>query len=191
MQNLSNRTQLTVATALVLLLITTRGHHFVTIKHLLPSASWAVFFLGGVYLRPAWAFAAFLGITAALDFAAVTWGGVSNFCVSPAYVGLLPAYGVLWLGGRWYRKRHRFQWSTLLPLVSSTAVAAIVCEVISSGSFYFYSGRIVDPTIIGFLPQLVKYFPHNINAMAFWIGVMALIHTSAASRKTADNNAAA
>ncbi|WP_234406193.1 hypothetical protein [Methylobacillus glycogenes] len=54
-----------------------------------------MFFLAGVYLRPVWAFPALLALAGGLDLAAVTWGGVDNFCTSPAYGFLLPAYGTL------------------------------------------------------------------------------------------------
>jgi hypothetical protein len=60
----------------------TRGYHFVTTEHL-PSASWAAFFLAGMYLGSRWVFPVLLAEAALLDFAAITWGGVSNFCVSP------------------------------------------------------------------------------------------------------------
>ncbi len=175
MLTLSTRNQLIVGLALAALMAATRGHHFATLEHL-PGASWAVFFLAGVYLRPVWVFPALLAEAAFLDFAAVTWGGVSSFCISPAYAFLLPAYGSLWLAGRWYAARHRFAWTTLLPLGLSVLAGAVVCELLSSGGFYFFSGRFVDPTLAEFYVRLAKYFPPYLESLAFYVGLAAVVH---------------
>ena len=118
---LSTRNQLLIAFMLVLLMIITRSHHFAAM-HNLPGASWAIFFLAGVYLRTFWSLPGFLALSWWLDFAAYTWGGASNFCLTPAYVFLLPAYASLWLAGRWYVGRYQFSWSTLKPLSLSILV---------------------------------------------------------------------
>jgi hypothetical protein len=176
MLKLSTRHQIVIGVALVVLMVATRGHHFPTVKNLLPSASWAVFFLAGVYLRPAWILAALFGLAAFLDFAAVNWQGISDFCVSPAYIALIPAYGALWFAGRWFAGRYSFRPATLLLLAGSALVGTIVCELISSGSFYFFSGRFPETTLAEFGARLVKYAPHGLLSMAFWIGLAALAH---------------
>lgn len=179
MLTLSKRDQIVIGGVLLALLIATRGHHFPTVKQLLPSASWAVFFLAGTYLRPAWPLAALLAVASLLDYAAIAWGGVSSFCVSPAYVALIPAYGALWLTGRWYAGRYAFRPSTLLPLAGSVLAGTVVCELISSGSFYFFSGRFAEPTLAEFAVRFAKYFPSSLSAIAFWVAVAALIHALA------------
>jgi hypothetical protein len=98
MRSLSVRAQWTIGIVLALLMAATCGYHFVTIEHL-PSASWAAFFIAGMYLGSRLVFPALLAEAALLDFAAITWGGVSNFCVTPAYGFLLPAYSTLWVAG--------------------------------------------------------------------------------------------
>lgn len=176
MLRLSPRAQIAVALALVALMAVSRGHHFATLNHLLPSAAWAVFFLAGVYLRPVWAAALLFAVAALLDYTAVTWGGVSDFCISPAYAALLPAYAALWLAGRWYAGRHRFTAATLPSLALSGVLGTFACELISSGSFYFYSGRIANATAAGFAGELIRYTPASLQAMAFWIVAAALVH---------------
>lgn len=94
MLSLSQRQQWLIAACLLLLMLVTRGHHFASVDAL-PSASWAVFFLAGLYLSRGLWFPIFLVLAATLDFAAIYWGGVSSYCVSPAYSFLLPAYGSL------------------------------------------------------------------------------------------------
>jgi hypothetical protein len=164
----------------------TRGHHFGTLEHL-PSASWAVFFLAGIYLHSRWVFPALLAEAALLDFAAVTWGGVDNFCVSPAYGFLLPAYGALWCAGRWYAGRHQERVPTLFPLTVSLFVGTVVCELISSGSFYFLSGRFEQTNLTHLASRLVEYFPRSFSSLLFYVGIAGVIHAlfSAAGALTA------
>lgn len=178
MVTLPNHAQLAVGTLLFVLLAVTRGHHFPTLTHLLPSASWAVFFLAGVYLRPAWTLPALLGVAGLLDYAAIAWGGVSDFCVSPAYAALLPAYGALWLAGRWNASRHRSNPATLLALGTAVLVGTAVCELLSSGGFYFFSGRFTAPTLLGYAERLVVYLPRSLQAVLFWVVVAALAHVA-------------
>ena len=163
---------------LFVLLAVTRGHHFPTLAQLLPSASWAVFFLAGMYLRPAWTLPALLGVAGLLDYATIAWGGVSDFCVSPAYIALLPAYSALWLAGHWYAGRHRLKPATLLSLSAAVLVGTAVCELLSSGGFYFFSGRFTAPTLLGFAERFVVYFPRSLHSILFWVVVAALAHAT-------------
>ena len=177
MMNLSVRNQLTIGAALVLLMIVTRGHHFSSLHGILPGASWAVFFLAGIYLRSAWPLTGLLILTWVLDYSAYTWGGASSFCLTSAYVFLLPAYSALWYAGRWYACQHQFEWKTVLPLSLSLMTGAVVCELFSSGGFYFFSGRFEETTFAEFGQRLIQYFPHYVGALIFYIGITAVIHT--------------
>ena len=174
--NLSVRNQLTIGAGLVLLMILTREYHFSSL-HSLPGASWAIFFLAGLYLRAIWPLAGLFVLTWALDFSAYTWGGASSFCLTSSYVFLLPAYSALWYAGSWYARRYQFEWQTLLPLSLSLMVGAAVCELFSSGGFYFFSGRFEETTLIEFGQRLVQYFPHYVGSLVFYIGIAVVIHT--------------
>lgn len=175
MLTLSKTNQILIGIVLAMLVITTRGHHFASIN-LLPSASLAVFFLAGLYLRPAWVFAALLALCAGLDFYSIQFAGTSGFCVTPAYGFLLPAYGVMWLAGRWFAKQYSFGVKALLPLVGGVAVASLVSELFSSGGFYFFGGRYAEPTLAVFGERLVKYFPQQLEGIAFWLGTALALH---------------
>lgn len=178
MLKLSTRHQIAIGIALAALMVVTRGQHFPTVKQILPGASYAVFFLAGVYLRPAWVLAALFGLASFLDFAAINWQGVSDYCVSPAYIALIPAYAALWLGGRWYTYHYAVKPVTLLWLTASVTVSVFLCELIASGSFYFFSGRFAEPTLTEFTGRIVKYFPSSLGSTAFWIATAALVHTA-------------
>jgi hypothetical protein len=180
MPNLNQRQQLAVGVVLAAFMAFTRSHHFAGLHHL-PDASWAVFFLAGLYLRPAWTFPALCVLAATSDTIAISWGGVSSFCVSPAYAMLLPAYGALWMAGRWYAGRHSDSATTLLPLVLAVSAGSVTCELLSSASFYFFSGRYIDPSLTEFIPRLVKYFPHALSSLALYIGAAAIVHAALAA----------
>ncbi len=87
-----------VALALVALMVLTRFGHFGELSRL-PDASWAVFFLGGLLLRDARAYAAFFGLAWVIDLGSFA-SGTPVDCFSLAYLFLVPAYGALWLAGR-------------------------------------------------------------------------------------------
>ncbi len=174
--NLSVRNQLTIGAGLVLLMILTREYHFSSL-HSLPGASWAIFFLAGLYLRAIWPLTGLFLSTWALDSPAYTWGGASSFCLTSSYVFLLPAYSALWYAGSWYALRYQFEWQTLLPLSLSLMTGAAVCELFSSGGFYFFSGRFEETNLIEFGQRLVQYFPHYVGSLVFYIGIAVVIHT--------------
>jgi hypothetical protein len=161
---------------LAALMAATRSHHFATALHL-PDASWAVFFLAGVYLRPVSMLPALMTEAALIDYAAVTWGGVSSFCITPAYAFLVPAYSALWLAGRWYAGRYLLALSTLIPLAGSVLVGAAVCELFSSGGFYLFSGYF-KPTFTDFGIRLAKYFPLSLAAMMFYVMLAVIVHAA-------------
>ncbi|MBA2591002.1 MAG: hypothetical protein M3495_09550 [Pseudomonadota bacterium] len=176
MNDKTDRRTALIALALVLCMAATRSDHFAGELHL-PDASAAVFFLAGVYLRPMWIAAALLVEAALIDYAAIAFGGVSSFCISPAYGFLLPAYGALWLAGRWYAVRHRFAFSTLLPLAASVVIGGLVSELFSSGGFYFFSGRF-EPNLAELGARIARDFPSSLATLAFYVAVAAIVHVA-------------
>jgi len=177
MLKLSIRNQVIIGFVLLLMMSATRGQHFSTFQHL-PGASWAVFFLAGFYLRSVWSLPGFLALTWLLDYASFTWGGSSGFCLTRAYAFLLPAYSALWLSGRWYAGQYRFEWRSLMPLVLAVLAGSMVCELFSSGGFYFFSGRFVDTSFAEFGGRLLKYYPSYLQSLAIYVAIAALVHSA-------------
>jgi hypothetical protein len=175
MYPMTQRQQISLGLILAALMAVTRGQHAAMATHL-PDASLAVFFLAGVYLRPAWAFPALFGLAALIDTVAVTWGGVGAFCITGAYAALIPAYGALWAAGRWYAGRHRQTWSTLVPLAGAVLVGAVASEVFSTGGFYLFSGVFPAPTLEGLALGVAKYLPVSLGNLALYLGLAALTH---------------
>lgn len=180
---------LAIALAIALMVIVTRGHHFASINFL-PSASYAAFFIAGYYLGGVWSLVGLLALCAGLDVAAVTWGGVSNFCMTPAYGFLLPAYGTMWLAGRWVAGNTQWQLSSLFKLTGIVVIAAAIAELFSSAGFYFFGGRYPNPTLVEFVPRLVKYYPKQLEAIAFWVVVALIVHVAfGLAKRSARENA--
>lgn len=166
---------LVIGVALAALMAITRGVHAAPLN-MLPEASWAVFFLAGVFLRPAWVLPLLLTEAALLDFAAINFQNVSSFCMSPAYIALIPAYGALWFTGRWFSTHTATSFRSLGILAVAVTGSAAVAELISSGSFYFFSGRFTDVSLAGFIPRFLQYFPGNLAAMSLYVGFAAALY---------------
>lgn len=157
-----------VALVLVTLMIITRGSHFGDSFNL-PDASQAIFFLAGTALaaRKAkiWLFPLLMFIAALIDYIAINNFGVSSFCVTPAYVMLIPAYSALgycgYLAINSLKNQHKyFSIKSILMVAVFAVIGAFVAELFASGGFYFLGGRFTQPTLAGFLPRLQSYFPH-------------------------------
>ncbi|OQX12897.1 MAG: hypothetical protein BWK73_13665 [Thiothrix lacustris] len=170
---LSTKNQWLVGSVLLAAMLITRAH---VTDHLL-DASWAVFFLAGFYLRNALAFGVFMATAVAIDYVAITKFGVSDFCVSQAYVALVPAYGALYVAGRWFAGQYQGETlATLGKLMLAVVVGFAVSEVISSGSFYAFSGTFADINLQEFAGRLMKYAPHGLYVMSLYLAIATLLH---------------
>ncbi|MEI2454086.1 hypothetical protein [Lysobacter firmicutimachus] len=165
----SRSAQIGVGLALAVLMICTRGQHFASVDAL-PSASWAVFFLAGAMLRPAWGFPALFLLSSLLDLGSLAQGRITDWCLSPAYWALAFAYGALWFGGRIYARAHRDAWSAVPRLAWVLLATSAVAYLISKGGFYFLSGRYPDASLAGFLERVPQYYPRSLGALAGYVG---------------------
>ena len=173
--HLTHRQQINIGLILTLVMALTRSHHWATL-HALPDASWAIFFLVGVYLRPLWIAPGLIAAAMLIDYVAITQFGVSGFCVSPAYWLLIPAYGALFIAGRVYAQHYSMSLATLPWLAGTALVGAVTAELLSSGGFYFFSGRFADPSLAEFVPRFFKYFPSMLSSFALYLGLAAITH---------------
>lgn len=170
--------QIAAALALAALMVCTRGQHFATVDAL-PSASWAVFFLAGALLRPAWLFPAFFVLSSLLDLASLALGRVTDWCLSPAYWALALAYGALWWGGRIYARMHRDRLATVPMLALTLLATSVVAYLISKGGFYFLSGRYPDASWAGFVERIPRYYPRALGTLAGYVGAGFAVYAAA------------
>lgn len=177
MKVLQNKT-LWIATALVALMALTRFNHFGS-SAALPDASYAVFFLGGLFLgreRGGLMILALFLIEAALvDYYAINFQGVSGWCVTSAYGFLVFAYSALWYVGRWYAPRHNLSAKGLVGLVAAGAVAGSLAFVIANVSFYLLAGYFGSMGVLEFVSGVTQYFGSYVAVAVIYICCAAIL----------------
>lgn len=159
-----------ILAAFVLGTLATRGSHFGT-HYTLPDAAFAIFFLAGFYLRRAGFFLVLAAETVLLDYAYITYMGVSNWCWTPAYAALVFSYLALWGGGYVCRSVRTFAWRGAVALVSTSAA-----YLISDGAFYWLSGRHPDADWTGYWQHMSTYFVSYVGVACGYIALVALAH---------------
>lgn len=175
MPPLSKPVNLGLFAAFAAFMVATRFHHFGDALHL-PDASMAIFLLGGLYLRQHWQFAAFIGLAVVVDWAAIELAGASDFCVTPAYSFLLPAYAVLWYAGRLYAPRLQAGWLSMLGGFGVALLAASLSFLISNGAFYWLGGRYADPHFAEYVARLWQWGPLFVRTTMTYVAVALVVH---------------
>lgn len=162
-----------ITIGLCVAMLITRGSH-VSGWNALPEASWMVFFVAG-FLLPRWSLAAFLGLAVGIDAYAFTFGGVPGTCLSVAYAMLIPAYSAMWVTGRLVQPYVESTVTGYGVTFMAAMLATAVCELISSGSFYLWSG-LFEPTWAEFLAREAQYAPAAFASSAFWTVAFIAAH---------------
>ena len=163
--------------SLSLIMLLTRGSHFSGINAL-PEASWMIFMVAGTLL-PAWSFAWFMSLAVGIDIYAFTFGGVLGTCLSVAYAMLIPAYFSMWMAGRLTKPYLTDRFSGSAVFFGFAMGGTLICELISSGSFYLWSGNF-EPTVAEFITRELQYAPAVFASSAYW--AVAFIVASALHR---------
>jgi hypothetical protein len=180
----SNTQRAIILALLTLLLVASRLHLPASLTHFgpVPDASWAVFFVGGFYLRAwtRWAFPLLMAAAVLVDYIVISGQGINfwtHYCVSPAYWFLLPAYFSLWAGGllvqRFYKGNDG---RSLAVLVASLVGAVAVCHLLSQGSFYWISDMVMAPTFAGWWKNYSDWFPSYLRVAAIYVGLTVIVH---------------
>jgi len=177
MKFLQNRTMWAVA-GLVSLMALTRYNHFGSSASL-PDASYAVFFLGGLFIgraRGALALLALLLVEAALvDYYAINFREVSGWCVTSAYGFLVFAYASLWFVGRWYAPRHNLTGKGLFGLFAATVAAGSLAFVIANVSFYLLAGYFGRMSVAEFTSSVAQYYGSYVEVAVIYIGCAVIM----------------
>jgi hypothetical protein len=171
--------QLLFAAAIAFFMLLTRGSHVLT--HVsLPDASLVLFLLGGLLLkRSAW-FAGFFVLATVIDFGATAFYPLQGFCLTNGYWGLIPAYGVMWLGGLWLSKQNAV-FAPNLKAVSAYVLVSLITTflafVISTQTYYLFSGRFPAE---GLIESMQRGWEHLSNWMGFAAIYFAFVWLSVA-----------
>ena len=159
---------LLIAMAIAFFMLLTRGSHVLT--HVsLPDASIVLFLLGGLFLKRTGWFIAFFILATVIDFGAAAFDPAQGFCLTNGYWGLIPAYGVMWLGGLWLSKQTKA--FNTLPYALVGLSTSFLAFVISTQTYYLFSGRFPAQGVI-------ESMKHGWTYLASWMGYAAFYFTS-------------
>ena len=177
----ANAQRAIILSLLVLLMAGTRLNHFAPV----PDASWAVFFIGGFYLRnwTRWAFPLLMGLAVVVDWTVISNQGMSfwqHYCVSAAYWMLIPAYFAMWTGGMLLRRYYRSANLKSLGMLAATVIGSVaLCHLIAQGSFYWISASVAEPTFAGWAKNYSDWLLPYMQSAAMYIGAAALVQVVA------------
>ena len=163
-----NKSSFWLGAGLLGVIFATRFQHFGTAAYL-PDATLAVLFLGGLLIpRSGWLG---LAIVAALgmDAYALGWKGVSDYCMSPGYWGLIPTYALVWGAGRWLAKRG--QPFALVPYALFGWAAASVAFILSNAFWYSFSDKVSSMSILEFSQRVAQYYTPYVGYAMMYLGV--------------------
>ena len=142
----------------------------------LPGMTLAAFFVAGIYLRSMW-FPAILFLAAAASDQFAVSQGVSDWCITPAYGFLIPTYFTLWFAGRLFDRLSLASWREAGIFASVLFLSVSTAFVISNGSFFLFSGRYDQMTLMEYLPSLAGYFQRYLVTPFYYLVPATLIAT--------------
>lgn len=166
--------------ALLALMAVTRVGHFGSVISL-PDATLAVFLLGGLWLGGAIFFVALLAAVVGIDVALAQTATAAGWCLTPAYWGLLPTYGVMWLAGHWLARSGAEPDIAAYAAVSLGAVA--VAFLISNVTFWAFSGHFGDMPLADYAQAVARHFPPYLGSAALYLGLGWLVRRLLITRK--------
>lgn len=170
---MNNTKNIAIYATLAALMAATRFNHFGSAVSL-PDASFAIFFLGGLY----WArfarasIAAFIMLileAGLIDYYTTSIQGVSDWCMTPAYWFLIPTYGSLWLVGRWFAQRHTMEGRGLVGLAFAAWAASSFAFIFSNAAFYMFSEHFAVMSAAEYISRVTQYYGSYVSAALLYI----------------------
>ena len=169
-QNSSTNLLIAVFVLLTLLMLATRSHHFASLNHL-PSASIAVFFLAGMYLRHIKAFWFFYILTLTIDLASSYYRGQFGDCITTSYPALVLSYAAMFTAGLYTRPNwQQSTWQVnIVKVALGLFMASSIAFFISNGSYYAFSGKFPDLSWAEYASRVDKYYFKSISNTIFYV----------------------
>lgn len=174
--------------ALALLMALTRSDHFGSALSL-PDATLAVFYLAGIFTGGIMSMVVLLAEAALLDYVAITQMNVSDYCISPAYVFLIPTYAATFIAGHWSKKYTSFKVSDVSIQFALLVVSATIAFFISNGGFYVFSGKFSDLSLVEYAGRVAKYYPAYMSStLIYSCAILAATKTFKLLNKEKENS---
>ncbi len=190
MEKTQRSQHLLIAAAITFLMLLTRGSHVLTSVSL-PDASLALLLIGGLYLRKAGWFVLFAVLATVIDFSAAAIDSIQAFCLTDGYWGMLPTYAAMWLAGTWLSKQTGS--INVIKFASVSVASTLAAFVISTQTYYLFSGRFPDDGIMESMQHGWEYLPSYMGytlmyLAAFWALSKALpeFHNSVQTTSSAN-----
>ena len=167
--------------AILFLMVLTRGAHLLTSVSL-PDASFALFLIGGMYLKkPKW-FISLLTFSFVIDLAALSMNNTYQIPINLGYLGLLASYGIMWFFGLRIANTKSF-----LKFAGFGVIATLITFVMSTQTYNLLSGTFPDITIKESIQTGWEYLPQSFiytmsYLLAFW-GIQSLFKRRFVSHK--------
>lgn len=176
-----------IGMALIALILLTRSSHFGT-NFLLPDATLAALFLTGMLMQKVRWLAIAIVIAFAVDFYALGFAGVSDYCMSLGYLGLIPTYAMVWGVGRYIAKQSApFSLGVFVP---AAWVSTSLAFILSNAFWYTFSDKIDTLTAVEFSGRVAQYYTPYISYTAFYLSVAWLAQAAFQKLATQQSKAA-
>ena len=158
---------------LAALMLATRISHFGS-SLLLPDASLAIFFLGGMFLAKSVrlsmvTFSALILVAGLIDYYATSVLGVSDWCFTPGYWFLIPIYGSLWMVGRWFSLNYSVQGKGMTVLILAAWAANSFAFMLSNATFYLFSDLFTEMSFIEYTASVSQYYVSYVSVAMLYI----------------------
>ncbi|MEH6383747.1 MAG: hypothetical protein V7780_04035 [Colwellia sp.] len=155
---------------LTLLMLATRTHHFASLNHL-PSASIAIFFLAGMYLRNIKMFWFFYILTVTVDLASSYYRGQFGDCITTSYPALVLSYAAMFTAGFYTRPNwQQSVWQVnIIKVALAMFIASSIAFFISNGSYYAFSGKFPVLSWAEYATRVDKYYVKSISNPIFYV----------------------
>jgi hypothetical protein len=156
-----------IGMALIALIVLTRSSHFGT-SFLLPDATIAALFLTGMLMQKIRWLAIAIAVAFAVDFYALGFAGVADYCMSLGYWGLIPTYAMVWGVGRYIAKQEKP--FAVQVFVTAALMATSLAFVLSNAFWYAFSDKVNSLTITEFSARVAPYFTPYLGYTVFYLG---------------------
>jgi len=171
-KNVVPKTYWLIFVILSALMIMTRPYHFASALHL-PSASLAVFFLGGFFLKTNKTFWGFFALSVSIDLASSYARGAFGDCITVSYPFLVVGYFALWQTGK-YCFFNIQQTNIALAMTKNLIglfIASSVAFFTSNASYYFISGKFPDLSWLQYSTRVAKYYLPYIQSPFLYVAL--------------------
>ena len=159
MKNLINPYQINqkffIITLFIMLMLLTRGSHFLT-AYELPDTTFILMFAGGIFLRRFKYFLSLIFISIMIDYFSLDAGIVISYLFNFGYLGLIATYSIIWFFG----SKLSNDSITKMPLFLINSFLFLLISFLGSSlTFYFLSGwPIFEKNLHEFLAQHAPSF---------------------------------